>query len=359
MLMSNITHTRIEYIDFLRVIATIAVVCTHVSSIYINGPDFDSMTWHVHNITGALFRWCVPIFVMISGALFLDKNKIISITYIYNKNIVRIITALAVWSIIYSFFQYSTIERYNNFYSIIGFSLIGHYHLWFLYMILSIYFALPILKYISQSPTIIHYFLVLSFIFTFIIPIIIYIIRFILPQTAYDLFNTHPYFIEGINYNYNQLTPHTVTGYTFYFCFGHYLNTRTIKTSTLKVLIIGLLGFAVTAIPTTLLSRDHFCGDFYHYLSIGPLLEAYAIFIIGKRYWSNINIKQVSELAKTSFGVYLIHPMIIETLLLFNIDTTMVNPIIGIPVFIIFVLMLSTSIVFILLRIPWFNRYCL
>ena len=356
--MNNIaTHSRIVFLDYLRAIATIAVVCVH--SIQIDNPCLDTTSWYTSIIYGSIFRWCVPIFVMISGTLFLDNDKTISIKTLYKKNILKLIIALAIWSIIYAIFQYFTIEKYHNIESIIGLSIIGHYHLWFLYMIIGIYIALPVLKLLSHNSNIIRYFLIISFIFSFTIPLITDVIYYSLPKTAIDLINTHPYFIDGIHFNYKQLTPQTMMGYSFYFFLGHYLNTKKNAISILWILFIGICGFALTAIPTLILSKDNFCGNYFHYLSIGPFLEAYAIFIVGKCFWIHKSRKLISTIINKSFGIYLIHPMIIETLFLINVKPTMINPIIGIPVFIILVFILSISIVYYLSKIPWFNRFCL
>lgn len=358
--MNNIeTHSRIFYLDFLRVIATIAVVCVHVSSINIDNPCLDTTTWYTNIIYGSLFRWCVPIFVMISGTLFLDNDKTISIKVLYKKNISKLIIALALWSIIYALFQYLTIEKYHNIVSIIGLSIIGHYHLWFLYMIIGIYISLPVLRLLSHNTNIIRYFLIISFIFSFTIPLITSVTYYSLPRATIELINYHPYFIEGIHFNYKQLTPQTMMGYSFYFFLGHYLNTKKNTISLLWILFIGICGFALTSIPTLILSKDNFCGDYYHYLSIGPFLEAYSIFIVGKCFWIHKSRKPISTIINKSFGIYLIHPMIIETLLLINVKPTMINPIIGIPVFITLVFISSASIVFYLLKIPYFNRFCL
>ncbi len=52
--------------------------------------DIASFKWQVFNFFDSIVRWAVPIFVMISGALFLGRNS--NIEKLYKKNILRIIT---------------------------------------------------------------------------------------------------------------------------------------------------------------------------------------------------------------------------------------------------------------------------
>ncbi|MBR3027382.1 MAG: acyltransferase family protein [Bacteroidales bacterium] len=69
---------RVLYLDILRIMAIIAVVMLHVSAqrFYVSFPSYE---WEVRMFFNSMVRWGVPIFVMISGALFLDPQKKISL----------------------------------------------------------------------------------------------------------------------------------------------------------------------------------------------------------------------------------------------------------------------------------------
>ena len=62
------------YCDYLRLVATFAVVFIHVAASNWSNVDVNGMQWQVFNIYDSLVRWGVPIFVMISGALFLNRD---------------------------------------------------------------------------------------------------------------------------------------------------------------------------------------------------------------------------------------------------------------------------------------------
>ena len=64
---------RIYYIDILRVIACLSVILIHASAEYAI-KNIESSNFLPANIIDGLARIAVPLFVMISGALLLDKK---------------------------------------------------------------------------------------------------------------------------------------------------------------------------------------------------------------------------------------------------------------------------------------------
>ncbi len=96
---------RLIWLDYLRVIAAFAVVCTHVSSIYFSAyHQLDSAEWWYANIVNASSRFAVPIFIMISGCLLLGRDY--SLAEFYGKRIKRIVPPLIFWSILFAVLNY-------------------------------------------------------------------------------------------------------------------------------------------------------------------------------------------------------------------------------------------------------------
>ncbi len=355
-------NSRIIYLDTLRIIATIAVILTHVATMHIEDLSCETTDWQIHNFYASFSRWCVPVFLMISGALFLNQGKPVNIVKLYKKNILRIVTALLVWSFLYAVFQYLSIERYHNLSSLVGLTIIGHYHLWFLYLILGLYLVLPILKKISENKTVFLYFLIISFVFTFMLPLIIEICKSFLPQQTWEMFESHPYFLKALEGNFNLLNPKLVIGYVFYFMIGHYINIRFINARHVKLIAIGgITGCFCIIIGTyyTTSLKNCFYGEFYHYLNIFPLFEAIAVFCLIKLVSQHHTGRILDKLSKTSFGTYLIHPMLIETFISYGLDTLIFPPLFSIPLIVFIIYILSTLIILVLLQIPGINRYCL
>lgn len=88
---NKILTDRQAYYDILRIFATFAVMILHIAADNWYGTDIHSFEWNVSNFYDSIVRWGVPVFTMISGALFLSGNQ--PIERIYKKNISRIITA--------------------------------------------------------------------------------------------------------------------------------------------------------------------------------------------------------------------------------------------------------------------------
>jgi len=158
---------RVIYLDYLRIAATFCVVVLHISGQNWYTTSVNSFEWNVLNFYDSIVRWVVPIFVMISGALFLDNEKELSVNKLFSKNIFRITTALIFWS---SFYALDEGIQGANFSSFFISLLEVNYHLWFLIMLIGLYITVPIFRKITESSQLTKYFLIVSLIFTFLIP---------------------------------------------------------------------------------------------------------------------------------------------------------------------------------------------
>lgn len=83
--------------------ATFSVIILLIASSNWSLIDVNGFDWFVFNSIDRIVRWGVPVFVMISGALFLDMD--IPIRKIYSKYVFRMIVSFIVWSIIYTLFM--------------------------------------------------------------------------------------------------------------------------------------------------------------------------------------------------------------------------------------------------------------
>lgn len=54
---------RIIYLDYLRVLATIAVITIHSSLIKWNEIDYMDKAYHATNLYNSISRWAVPVFL--------------------------------------------------------------------------------------------------------------------------------------------------------------------------------------------------------------------------------------------------------------------------------------------------------
>ena len=81
-------------LDVIRAIACFFVVVAHVASYGMEIKDPVTADWIIRNGVLCLVKCSVPIFFMLSGILFMEKD--ITIKVLYKKYIARIVVAWAV-----------------------------------------------------------------------------------------------------------------------------------------------------------------------------------------------------------------------------------------------------------------------
>ncbi len=339
---------RTFYYDLLRVLATTAVILIHVSGSKFYSGDPLSLSWQVYNFYDGIARWCVPIFVMISGALFLKAE--VKLEKLFKKNLLRIVTAFIFWSVAYGVFEITVKNRSVKF--ALGDMLVGHYHMWFLFMIAGLYLTVPLLKKITESQKLVKYFLILSLIFSVIIPQGISFVSLFI-QSLGDAFNK---IIDNIGLK-------IAVGYSGYFVLGYFLSKAELSSKQKKLIyILGILGFAGTVGFSSAISiiMHKPIDIFTDYFSLTVLLESIAVFVFFKYLNPKLSEKSagiISRLSKYSFGVYLVHPMILETFDKLGLNVQSFTTVLSIPVIMIAAAIISLAVSALLNRIPVLKKY--
>jgi surface polysaccharide O-acyltransferase-like enzyme len=93
-------NKRIEYFDWLRILCCFSVIVIHISAKKWNNSPIISHEWKIFNFYNSIVRFGVPIFFMISGTIFLEKD--LSFNILLNKYIKNIYIKLLFWSFFYS-----------------------------------------------------------------------------------------------------------------------------------------------------------------------------------------------------------------------------------------------------------------
>jgi surface polysaccharide O-acyltransferase-like enzyme len=127
---------RLIYLDWLRVLATFAVVAIHATAGYVsNLLPGQEISWHIGNFFESLTRWAVPGFVMISGALLLNDKRELSFQEFFKKRTSKVFIPFIGWSFL--FYLYGVYAGYFPTSIIEGIKLFINngitYHFWFLY----------------------------------------------------------------------------------------------------------------------------------------------------------------------------------------------------------------------------------
>ena len=352
--MTKITN-RTYYFDYLRIAATLAVVVLHVAAKGLYLSEVGSFNWHVVNIYDSITRWCVPIFVMISGSLFLKRE--FKIKDIIGKYALRIVTAFCFWSMIYTVYYAITADEDVTITKFIGMFIRGEYHLWFCFMIVCLYLIVPFLKKFVDDPILVKYFLILCFLFAIVFNSVNPLLRTI-SNISQDIYSACVSALKDTNMLF-------VCGYVLYFVGGYYLSKIEIKKSIrLIIYILGLVGFAATAYftATASIKADELVITHYNNFSWNVLLEALALFVFAK-YNLNFAFKSerinnlVSGVSKCSFGAYLVHIVILYILMTKNINAFIFNPVLATPVVSIVIFLIALCISAVIHKIPFLNKY--
>ena len=159
---------RVLYFDVLRALAIVGVVVLHVAALDWVRVDPVSATWQACNVYDSFVRWCVPVFVMLSGALMLDPTRLVTFEGLVKKNIARIALVFVVWSAIYLVWDVvqGTVQLTAK--GLMAAFFTGHYHLWYLQMQVFLYLVTPLLRPIARERRLAGLMICLSIAFCFV-----------------------------------------------------------------------------------------------------------------------------------------------------------------------------------------------
>jgi surface polysaccharide O-acyltransferase-like enzyme len=286
------------------VVAIYLVVMIHVSgqltNVWRQIPDDQ---WMIANIYGAVARISVPLFFMISGYLLLPRSE--SLRTFFAKRMTKVLIPFVVWSFIYLFWfcgnhaNACTTNLVSQLLLVKG----TYYHLWFLYSLISIYFILPVLRLIlnpEPDRKVLWYLIGLWLVF----------------QPTLTILR------QLWNFNIN-ISPPLSTGFLCFFLLGYLLGKMTLSRSGMILSItLWVLGAMVTLGGTYLLTMNSgtFNGIFYDFVSMNVIIASGAAFVLLRylaeaRIFTSPGIQALTRsLAAASFGIYLIHILVIEVL---------------------------------------------
>lgn len=358
---------RLLWVDLLKVLAIFGVIILHVSASLLV-PFETSKEWWIGNIYDSLSRWCVPLFVMVSGTVVLPGVEKQPLGQFLLVRVIRILIPFLVWSGIYFLYRIHFKEddlTLSQFFPMLLSEPI-YYHLWFIYMLVVLYlFAPPAGVFLNQAPEKYTWYLIaLWFFWASLLPII-----------------DKP--LENELYFFPSMDDYSPLKLSGYFLLGYMLKDQRIqsKRQFFIVVLVFLIGGAVTIIGTFLMShnRGEFSPFFYKYFSITVVAMTLSLFLMvkgvfnthkettddGKEQIRMNSPKFLQKLGMSVFGIYLIHALVLELLrdgrLGFIIDHTSVfgvaiSPAAGIPVFAASIFIFSLIPVFILSYIPMVRK---
>lgn len=209
---------RVLYLDCLRILSIAAMMLLHISAQNWSSLDLHDPAWMLFDILNGATRWCVPVFLMISGALFLNSLRPISTKKLLLHNVLRVVTAFLFWACVYGFWNFRNGEPAKEaFLSIFP----GHYHMWFLFLIVGLYFVSPLLRCVVGNAQVLKYYLLCFAALDFAIPWLMDCLLLVrIPHTVDAL--------TAIRLAYDRLLGYLPSENVFYFVLGSYLASKEI-----------------------------------------------------------------------------------------------------------------------------------
>jgi surface polysaccharide O-acyltransferase-like enzyme len=148
MLVGRPTETRwVTWIDAARVAAILAVISIHVVTSLVTARSHPD-SWWFGNVVSSASRWCVPLFVMLSGTLLLQSGREEGLRSFYQRRLARIGLPLVVWTLVYLWVGHLRTDHPADLGEAVSLTLAGlpYYHMYFVYLIAGLYLVTPFLR---------------------------------------------------------------------------------------------------------------------------------------------------------------------------------------------------------------------
>ncbi len=327
--LSNQKNQHIVWLDVVRFIAMFTVVCCHCTDPFNfypgTAPNIGEIKlWGA--IYGSVLRPCVPLFVMITGALLLPVRG--DASTFYKKRIPRVFYPFLIWSVLYNlfpwitgllglnpqiildFFPYAGEEVMQQSFSVsleyilmipFNFSILA-VHMWYIYLLIGLYLYLPVFSaWVEKASERAKLMFLLAWGVTLLLP---YYYQFV----SNYLWGTCSWNSFGMLYAF--------AGFNGYLLLGHYL--KNLEWSLKKTLTIGIPMFAVGYAVTFLGFRhitalpeytDEMLELFFTYCSLNVVMMTIPVFMLAKKVKVNSERmkKALANLTVCGFGIYMIH----------------------------------------------------
>lgn len=295
---------RAAWIDAGRIVAILAVIAIHVASSLVTDRSHEGRWWFA-NLVESAARWCVPLFVMISGSLLLPAQRTANAWSFYRRRLSRIGVPLLVWTVVYLVVGHVRTDRPATWSDAAHLVLAGipYFHMYFVYLIAGLYVVAPFLQPLARSESRRLLYLAAAVFMVF---------------GMADLLTRVWGGVGGVN-GVTRFVP-----YIGYFLAGVALtNVRATRTWILVAIVTMVVGIGATAIGTAVLIEHVGLGRgryLYEYLSVTTVPVTLAVFLLFA--WSTewverldaMWLRWLSRVAALTFGIYLVHPLILIAL---------------------------------------------
>lgn len=323
------SQQHIVWLDVVRLVAMFTVVCCHCTDPFNfypgDSPEIaDIKFWGA--AYGAALRPCVPLFVMITGALLLPVTGEASV--FYKKRIPRVFFPFLIWSVLYNlfpwitgllgvaprvildFFPYSGEEAMRQSLAVsmgyiaklpFNFSLLD-VHMWYIYLLIGLYLYMPIFSaWVEKVSERAKRWFLAAWGVTLLLPYYSeFVSQYLWGTCSWNEFGTLYYF----------------AGFNGYLLLGHYLRHH--DWTTKQILGCGIpmfaVGYAITFFGFRHMTAQPNCTEkglelFFTYCSLNVVMMTIPVFLLCKKVnFTSLRLKKLfANLTLCGFGIYMIH----------------------------------------------------
>lgn len=321
------------HLDQMRVISCIMVIAIHVCNIYNRAfPDLSQIDYSIAAFINSFSRISVPIFFMVSGVLMAGREPNIK------KSLDRFLKYFIItifWCAFYFLWTKLYLNDTYDFHDIL--TTPTSKHLWFLYALLSIYLALPLIQTLIRnlSDKILYYMLILF---------------------AVSIFGGYILEFIGVSVKY-PIAIISQNQYLFFFILGYVLHNKKHKISG-WFFIVGCLAAAICTIIVSYIEGNH-NEVIFQYRNPMLVLASISAFIIMLRLPKSIPQaweKFVRHVSDNSFGIYVFHAVFLNIIdkefIMYKVPAWF-----GILLFVTIIFILSDIFVNIFRKIKYINYF--
>ena len=300
---SEANKKRILYIDALNVLAILAVLLLHHNGIVFTFSNHFS--WYTSLVVECVFYYAVPVFVMISGAMLMGYREKYGTKSFFKKRVAKVLIPAIFWIvfvIIWRVFIVKTMViddwSFTNVMNIVFLNK-AEFIYYYLFLIMGVYLTMPVLSRLAKPEykKTLWYIVGVFFIFNALLPNLLELV--------------------GVSYNTNLGL--MMGTYAMYAVLGYLLSTTDVPKKYRIILyclaiLLVICRYAATAVLSV--EAGSLVKFAWGYGQFHAIILASAVFVFVKNMkfsWLKKHeriINLLGKLAVCSFGVYLIHKIV-------------------------------------------------
>lgn len=319
------------WVDALRVLACLMVVMAHCCDGFVAQFDADRASFLTGTMIGSLMRPSVPLFVMMTGVLLLPLPSGMGLAPFYKKRLGRIIPPLVFWSLAlpplaYAYFTgmgshtlnpsvdlaaYTPEGLTNRLWSwILNFNF-DTTPLWYLYMLVGLYFIIPVISAWLEKASQAEVKLLLK---VWAVTLFLPYVKLFAPALGYAGNYGNMDILGGCDWN-TFTAFYYVSGFAGYIVLAYYLKRYPLQWSATKLASIlvpmFVAGYIITAGGYVWL-QERYPGNYayleiiWYFTGVNVVMMTVPVFIAVQR--SAVKPRRwLAALASLTFGIYLCH----------------------------------------------------